>query len=1253
MSLNKSLEFQCISWNAKDVPLHEDSDSETEGDTEKRYQISIFGRTQTKESVCIHTFFDPYFFVEIPNDWKNQDLAHFQTSLKREMKKYQDMLKSVNIVERKKFYGFTNFKEFKFARLIFTTHEAYKRATYILKKPLRMVKNTMKFTMYEANIDPMLRFAHVQNIEMAGWVSIESKKFLQIKNKKHYVDYEYFIKSWRDVQNSEIQTIAPLVQASFDIETYSHDGGFPDPKDPGCPVIQIATTLQRFGEEKPYKRSLLSLGSCDSLDSIENIELQCFDTEQELLNAWGKFVRKEDIDILIGYNIWGFDLWYLHVRATLCDATDFFELGRVIGKESELKAASFSSGAYGDSDYQMVDTLGRFQIDLLVIMKREHKLTSYTLNAVSEHFLKDKKVDMPYKLMFEKYKGTSADRAEIAVYCVKDTDLPLALVNKLAIVPNMVEMSKATWVPMSFLIERGQGIKVFSQILYQTRQENMLVVTLNRDGTSEQEPYEGATVLQALKGAYMDTPITGLDFASLYPTIMRAHKLCHSTYVNDRNYDNIEGIEYITVDGHRFAQNSEGILPKMLRILATNRKKAKKDMAKAEEDGNKFMKAVYNGKQLAFKVSMNSIYGFCGALVGFLPCKPVASCTTSIGRGMIEHTKNKVEEWYPGAVVVYGDSVTGDTPLLLRHKGLIIIRTIDSITNDFIAAGNKEFSQTDGNLEVWSDKGWTSIKNVMRHKTTKKIYKVCTSCGIVDVTEDHSLLDSYGNELKPSDVHIGKKLCHTIPSIASFAEKQVMDDSRAAFFGYIYFYGVYDNGYITFCDRNLYGDIIDYGTKSYKDFTHYVTHSGLLCVRVGKMHHLSQFTKGIPEIMYNVNISARMKFVNCIPRDFRMKYTNKLDAMKCYTILRSGIRMCYICYDNKNDVYFVQSQKCKYIPYDSNDHVYKVSKTTIERLKDDEFCVNNIFEMKETEGYVYDLTTENHHFQAGIGSMIVHNTDSVMVKFDTGNDRGQKALETSFKLGVEAADKISATFKSPIELEFEKVYWPYLLFSKKRYAGLMYTKPEKPDYIDAKGIQLVRRDNCPFVKRVSQNVLDTIMYKMDTQGAIKIVQAAAKELLRYKISCEDLVVSKSLRRISYIKHKNEIPPGKFHVKCNGFYLVHEYKNANLPHLVVAAKHEERETGSGPKSGDRVPYVFIDTGNPKDLQYTKAEDPMYVKTQNLKLDVLYYLEHALQSPLESLFELFLDDPKTTLFSEALTEFKNKKNTSVDIYEFLGI
>lgn len=81
-----------------------------------------------------------------------------------------------------------------------------------------------------------------------------------------------------------------------------------------------------------------------------------------------------------------------------------------------------------------------------------------------------------------------------------------------------------------------------------------------------------------------------------------------------------------------------------------------------------------------------------------------------------------------------------------------------------------------------------------------------------------------------------------------------------------------------------------------------------------------------------------------------------------------------------------------------------------------------------------------------------------MVKFGVGS------IAEAMKLGQEAANYVTQFFIQPIKLEFEKVYCPYLLMNKKRYAGLLWTKPEKWDKIDAKGIETVRRDNCGFVK---------------------------------------------------------------------------------------------------------------------------------------------------------------------------------------------
>ena len=1191
--------FQCISWYAGDRS-EDESDSESEDNVDKstQYKISIFGRCQDGKSICVHTDFNPYFFVEIPNNWTGSQLQFLKTALKRDMGKLSKELLGLSIVERKKFFGFTNEETFKFARVQFSTHNAFKRASYIFKKPIQTATGKKLFQMYEANLDPMLRFCHVQKVETAGWASVDAKNAIEVEQTT-YCDIEISVPNWRDIVTEQIESIGPIVQASFDIETYSHDGGFPDPKEEQCPVIQIATTFQRFGESEPYKRVLISLGTCDPIDDVEVVQCK---TEKRVLEKWSKLIRDEDVDILIGYNIWGFDLHYMYVRAELTNANQFFELGRIIGKKSENKKASFSSGAYGDSDYEMVDTIGRFQIDLLVIMKREHKLRSYSLNAVAEHFLKDKKVDMPYKEMFKKYKGNSKDRQEIGIYCVKDTDLPLALINKLAIVPNLVEMAKATWVPLSFLIERGQGIKVFSLICNTTRDENMLVITPNKDrwdcpkcnnsnGNNEEkckkcntekpgeDTYTGATVLKALSGAYMEHPITGLDFASLYPTIMRANNLCHSTFVNNEQYDNIPGVEYLESNGFKFVQSPEGILPKLLRTLAQNRKKAKKDMAQAKKNGDMFMYSVYNGKQLAFKVTMNSIYGFTGANVGFLPCKPVASTTTAIGRDMIEQTKNLVEEWYPGSTVVYGDSVTGDTALLIKKNDHVETCRIDKLCDRFKRRSDgKEYAHLSHPIEVWSDAGFTKIENVIRHKVTKKIYRVVTHTGIVDVTEDHSLLLENGEEISPKQICLDTKLMHH-DIVNALSEYDTVLEDEAALLG----------------EANI---------------------------------------KVVPGVILNAKRESKQAFWNAYCRTHGLRtIKGKELALGIFAI---GTSLGY-------NIFIT--------PKSLMSNIYSLE--LVNSKSTDTTKIKKIISHKLEETYVYDLTTSNSHFHVGPGNMIVHNTDSVMVKFNTGGLVGDAALKKSFELGEEAADKISATFKKPIELEFEKVYSPYLLFSKKRYAGLMYTNPDKPDYIDAKGIQLVRRDNCQYVTKVSEKILNSIMYSKNTETAIQIAQQAAEDLLNYKVSIPDLIVSKSLRRIGYVKTKEEIPPGKKSVKCDGFYLTHEYANANQPHLTVARKREEREAGTGPKSGDRVPYVFIDTKNKKDLQYLKAEDPDYAIEHNLKPDVVYYLEHGLQSPLESLFELFLDNPNETLFSKAAKKFEKKKNAQVDIYEFLGI
>ena len=212
---------------------------------------------------------------------------------------------------------------------------------------------------------------------------------------------------------------------------------------------------------------------------------------------------------------------------------------------------------------------------------------------------------------------------------------------------NYTEMARVTGVPFSYLITRGQQIKVMSQLYRKCRKEGLLIPTAARKA-QEGDKFEGATVIEPKKGFYRE-PVATLDFASLYPSIMMAHNLCYSTLVKGpQNIARLPPDSYAkspTGDVFVKADTCKGILPQVLEELLAARKQAKADM-KAEKakgkDADMFKYAVYDGRQLALKVSANSVYGFTGAQVGQLPCLEISSTVTAYGRQMIESAKAQV-----------------------------------------------------------------------------------------------------------------------------------------------------------------------------------------------------------------------------------------------------------------------------------------------------------------------------------------------------------------------------------------------------------------------------------------------------------------------------------------------------------------------------------------------------------------------------------------------------------------------------------
>ena len=234
--------------------------------------------------------------------------------------------------------------------------------------------------------------------------------------------------------------------------------------------------------------------------------------------------------------------------------------------------------------------------------------------------------------------------------------------------------------------------------------------------------------------------------------------------------------------------------------------------------------------------------------------------------------------------------------------------------------------------------------------------------------------------------------------------------------------------------------------------------------------------------------------------------------------------------------------------------------------------------------------------------VIYGDTDSVMVNF------GVETVAEAMKLGQRAATEITKKFIDPIKLEFEKVYFPYLLINKKRYAGLYWTRPEKYDKMDCKGIETVRRDNCPLVATLIGTCLRKILIDRNPNGAVDFAKQTISDLLCNRVDISNLIITKEL------------------TKSEGEYA------ARQAHVELANRMAKRDAGSAPKLGDRVPFVIISAskGTPA---YQKSEDPLYVLENNIPIDTQYYLENQLSKPLIRIFEpIFKEKTESVLLSQ---------------------
>lgn len=769
----------------------------------------------------------------------------------------------------------------------------------IMEKGITIFKTTYAFQTYESSTVFASRFMIDSDNMGCSWVSIPAGAYTVVEPHAQtstsqievVTSYESLV-AHQPV--GEWLKFAPLRVLSFDIECYKVGGEFPLADVDRNMVIDISNILILY-DGKGQKSIINNVFALGTSDGVGDVDVRMYLTEEELLQRWRDFVVMADPDIITGHNILGFDLPYLWNRAHHLGLKNFKYMSRVPQTEVRMKDSNFQSKAYGKMTSSEFNMTGRIILDLLPLSQRNFKLRSYSLNSLCKEFLHEQKEDVDHTMIGPLFAESPTTRARLVSYCYKDSLLVLQVLEAKQLILAYLMMAMITGVPFSFLLSRGESVKVHTQLLRIAQKQGFVVPTRIRDPNkkdSDEVGFEGAVVIEPLRGFY-EMPIATLDFESLYPSIMIAHNLCYTTWIQPSRIAALttsmtKGEHYIiTPAGHYFvtAKIRLGLLPSVLDGLIAERLKVKDEMAAAKVAGNTELANILNARQLAIKLSANSVYGFTGADRGPLPCVAISESVTAYGRDMINLSRD----------------------------------------------------------------------------TAKRHYTIA-------------------------------------------------------------------NGYKWDCEV-IYGD-----------------------------------------------------------------------------------------------------------------------------------------------------------------------TDSIMVKF------GTESLEEAMAMGNEAAKIITKLFPPPIRLAFEKCYWPYLLSSKKRYAGLFWLNTTKPLKLDVKGMESVRRDNCLMVKKMVDQCLKYIIIDRRPGDAIAYCKQLVTDLIQNKVDMSQLVISKAFSRAEK-----------------------DYKGIQ-PHIELNKKLAARGGKQQPYVvGDRIQYVVLQ-GDSKTPMSLRTEDPIYALENRLQIDPQFYIG-MLRKPVKRLLQAFIKNPAT--------------------------
>ncbi|TLX90728.1 MAG: DNA-directed DNA polymerase I [Thaumarchaeota archaeon] len=465
-------------------------------------------------------------------------------------------------------------------------------------------------------------------------------------------EYRKYVREWAELLN---QPIPEMKRIALDIEVDSEEGRMPIPREHDRKITAIGI-VSSDGLRKVF---LLEQDKNHSDGTELILEAEICKTEKELLEKTFKTIWT--YNVLVTFNGDDFDLPYIYERSQdpAIDPINHTIIPKeeipILVKRDSLVKKGIQADPVQLKHGVHIDLFRTFQNRSIQIYAFSHKYSEYRLNAITEALLNDSKIE---------FEGNISDLSiqKLAQYCLKDTELTLRLTsfNDNLLLKLLFVIARISRLSVEDLSRVGVNQWIRGMLFYEHRKINALIPhseelrnkgQVSSSAIIKEKKYRGGLVVEPTPGIHFNVSV--VDFASLYPSIIKVHNLSYETVNCPHDSCSQDPNQRISETTYWTCKEKKGITSLLigsLRDLRVNYyKQLSKDKTISYEE-----RQLYTVVSQAIKVILNASYGVMGAEIFPLYCLPVADATAAIGRSIITKTIDKCKE--TGIQVVYGDT---------------------------------------------------------------------------------------------------------------------------------------------------------------------------------------------------------------------------------------------------------------------------------------------------------------------------------------------------------------------------------------------------------------------------------------------------------------------------------------------------------------------------------------------------------------------------------------------------------------------